>query len=121
VFVSKRFNLVFEANATFQHTVNWKDPSGAPIDLTGFRIRLQVRQSPSSASTLLDFDSEDLAEGQSISELGESGSFTITLTPDFTGALDFQAAEYDLTATSPGGIVYRLHEGKATVSPGVTR
>jgi hypothetical protein len=53
--------------------------------------------------------------------LGESGSFTITLTPDFTGALDFQAAEYDLTATSPGGIVYRLHEGKATVSPGVTR
>lgn len=119
--MSKRFNLIFEQSATFQHTVNWKDPDGDPIDLTGFRIRMQVRQSASASTTLLSFDSDNLASGQSITALDATGSFTITLTPAVTGALNFNAAEYDLTATSPGGIVYRLHEGKATVSAGVTR
>lgn len=119
--MAKRFNLIFEQSATFQHTVNWEDPSGTPIDLTGYRIRLQVRQSPSAETTLLDFDSDALAEGFSISDLDETGSFTIALTPEVTGELDFTGAEYDLTATSPGGLVYRLHEGKATVSLGVTR
>jgi hypothetical protein len=119
--VAKRFNFTFEQSATFQHTVNWKDPQGNPIDLTGYRIRMQVRQTPSATTTLLDFDSSNLAAGMSIEGLGEDGTFTITLSPEVTGALNFAAAEYDLTATSPSGIVYRLHEGKATVSAGVTR
>ncbi len=119
--MAKRFNLIFEQSATFQHTVNWKDPDGDPIDLTGYRIRLQVRQTPGSDSTLLNFDSNSLGSGMSITALGASGSFTITLTTAVTGALSFTGAEYDLTATSPGGVVYRLHEGKATVLPGVTR
>lgn len=119
--MAKRYNLVFEQSATFQHTVNWTDPDGNPIDLTGYRVRLQVRQSPSASTTLLDFDSASPASGMSITSLGASGSFTITFTPAVTGALDFTTAEYDLTATSAGGVVYRLHEGKASVSPGVTR
>ena len=119
--MAKRHNLYFEQSATFQHTVLWRDPDGAPIDLTGYRIRLQVRQTPGAAETLLDFDSNAPASGMSITPLGVGGDFTITLTPAVTGALSFTGAEYDLTATSPGGIIYRLHEGKATVSPGVTR
>lgn len=119
--MAKRFNLVFEQSATFQHTVTWADAAGSPIDLTGYRIRLQVRQSPGSTAKLVDFDSSAPASGMSISSLGVSGSFTITFTPAVTGALAFTGAEYDLTATSPGGVVYRLHEGKASVSPGVTR
>lgn len=119
--MAKRYNLIFEQSSTFQHTVTWKEPDGDPIDLTGYRIRLQVRQSPSADTTLLNFDSDNLAAGHSITALGVSGAFTIALTPAVTGALSFTSAEYDLTATSPGGIVYRLHEGKASVSPGVTR
>lgn len=119
--MAKRYNLVFEQNATFQHTVNWKDPDGDPIDLTGYRIRLQVRQTPSASSTLVDFDSAAPASGMSITALDATGSFTITFTPAVTGEFDFTSAEYDLTATSAGGVVYRLHEGKASVSPGVTR
>lgn len=119
--MAKRYNLIFEQSATFQHTVTWKDPEGALIDLTGYRIRLQVRQDPDSATTLLDFDSDNLDVGHYISELDETGTFTIGLTPAVTGELSFTGAEYDLTATSPGGVVYRLHEGKATVSLGVTR
>lgn len=118
--MAKRYNLIFEQHATFQHTVNWKDPGGDPIDLTGYRIRLQVRPAPGADALLLDFDSANLATGHSISVLGVSGSFTITLTPVVTAELDFTRGEYDLTATSPGGTVYRLHEGKASVSLGVT-
>lgn len=119
--MAKRFNLIFEQHATFQHTVRWKDPGGAPIDITGFRIRLQVRPSASSSTVLLNFDSDNLVTGQGISALGVSGEFTITMTPVITGDLAFTSAEYDLTATSPGGVVYRLHEGKASVSLGVTQ
>ncbi len=119
--MAKRYNITFEQSATFEHTVNWIDPNGASIDLTGYRIRMQVRQRSDSETTLLDFDSDALAEGMSITDLDDSGSFTITLSPDVTEALDFVGAVYDLTATSPGGIIYRLHEGKASVSPGVTR
>lgn len=119
--MAKRHNIVFEQSATFQHTVNWKNPDGTPIDLTGYRIRLQVRQTPSSTTKLVDFDSAAPGAGMSITPLGASGSFTITFTPAVTGALNFSTAEYDLTATSAGGVVYRLHEGKASVSPGVTR
>lgn len=119
--MAKRYNLIFEQSATFQHTVNWKDPDGNAINLTGYRIRLQVRQTPSTSAKLLDFDSNSLTTGQHITALGVSGSFTITLDPSATSTLNFTAAEYDLTATSAGGVVYRLHEGKASVSPGVTR
>lgn len=118
---SKRYNLTFEQSATFQHTLRWKDPSGAPIDLTGWRIRLQVRPTPESAIKYVDFDSNALTQGQHISTLGASGSFTIQFDPEFTAALVFRRGEYNLTATSPGGITYRLHEGRAMVSPGVIR
>lgn len=119
--MAKRYNLTIEQSATFQHTVNWKDPEGNPIDLTGFRVRLQGRASARASTTLLDFDSAAPASGQSITALDESGSFTITFTAAYTGALTFEMADYDLTATSPGGFVYRLHEGKLSVRPGVTR
>lgn len=119
--MAKRLNLLFEQDATFQHTVNWQDPAGDPINLTGYRIRMQVRQNPGDSATLLDFDSDTLDTGMHITALGVSGSFTITLDPEVTGELEFSGAEYDLTATSPGDVVYRLHEGKASVSLGVTR
>lgn len=119
--MAKRYNLVFEQSATFQHTVTWTEPDGDPVDLTGYRIRLQVRQTPTATAKLVDFDSSAPASGMSITALGASGTFTITFTPAVTGAFAFTSAEYDLTATSPGGVVYRLHEGKASVSLGVTR
>lgn len=119
--MASKFNIVFEQWATFQHTVTWKDPSGAPIDLTGYRVRMQVRQSPTAAAKLLDFDSDDLDSGMEIGTLDDSGVVSITLSSAITGAMAFKAAEYDITVTSPGGVTTRLVEGKCSVSPGVTR
>lgn len=119
--MADRHNIVFEQGATFQRTINWKDPQGNPIDLTGYRIRMQVRQLPSSSTTLLDYDTNSLASGMHAGSLDATGVIAITIDPSVTSALSFSNADYDLTATSPGGVVYRLLEGKASVSPGVTR
>lgn len=119
--MASKLNLVFDQWATFQHTITWKDSDDTPIDVTGYRVRMQVRQTPTATTTLLDFDSADLESGMTIDTLDETGVITIRLSPAVTGALAFTAAEYDLTVTSPDGVVTRLMEGKASVSLGVTR
>lgn len=119
--MADRHNIVFEQGATFERTINWKDPQGNPIDLTGYRVRMQVRQSPAATTKLVDFDSDALAAGMHIDALDTTGVIHFWFDPSVTSALDFQNAEYDLTVTSAGGFTYRLLEGKASVSPGVTR
>lgn len=119
--MASKHNIVIEQGATFPLYIAWKDPSGNPIDLTGYRIRMQVRQDPESATTLLNFDSNALGSGMSIGALNATGVIDIKLDPTVTGALNFRSAEWDITATSAGGVVTRLLEGKASVSPGVTR
>lgn len=119
--MAAKHNIVIEQGATFPLYVTWKDPAGNAIDLTGFRVRMQVRQTAESASTLVDFDSDDLAAGESIDTLDDSGVISIKFAPSVTTSLTFKAADWDLTVESPGGEVTRLLEGKASVSLGVTR
>lgn len=119
--MAARHNIVIEQGATFPLYIVWKDPDGDPIDLTGYRIRMQVRQDPSATAKLVDFDSNAPGTGMTIGSLGASGVIDIKLAPSVTSALSFKNADWDITATSSGGIVYRLLEGKASVSLGVTR
>lgn len=116
-----KHNIVIEQGATFPLYITWKDPQGVPIDLTGYRIRMQIRQSPSAAGTLVSFDSGALVTGQTIGALDGSGVIDIRLAPSITSLLTFTSAEWDLTAESAGGVVSRLLEGKASVSLAVTR
>ena len=119
--MAAKHNFVIEQGATFPLYIKWQDPDGNPIDLTGYRIRMQIRQTPGSASTLLSFDSSSLTTGQTIGSLDSAGVIDLELSAALTAALSFTLAEWDLTATSAGGEVTRLVEGKASVSPGVTR
>lgn len=119
--MAAKHNIVIEQGATFPLYVTWNDPDGNPIDLTGFRVRFQVRQTAESASTLVDFDSDNLSSGETIAALDSSGVISIKLAPSVTSPLVFKAADWDLTVESPGGEVTRLLEGKASVSLGVTR
>lgn len=119
--MAAKHNIVIEQGATFPLYVTYNDPDGAPVDLAGGRVRFQVRQSPEAASTLLSFDSSSLTTGQTIVALDASGVISIKLSAAFTAALTFTLAEWDLTVTTAGGEVTRLLEGKASVSPSVTR
>lgn len=119
--MAAKHNIVIEQGATFPLYVVYNDPSGSPVDLTGARVRFQIRQTVESASKLVDFDSNALGSGQSIAALGSSGVISIKLSATATSALSFQLAEWDLVVTTAGGEATRLLEGKASVSPAVTR
>lgn len=119
--MASKHNIFIEQGSTFHLYLTWKDPNETPIDLTGFRIRMQVRQEPESAATLLDFDSDALTSGQHIAALDATGIINITLDPSVTSALSFKGAEWDLLAISSGGEATRILEGKASVSLAVTR
>jgi hypothetical protein len=119
--VASKHNIFIEQGSTFHLYLTWKDPDGTPIDLTGYRIRMQARQEPESAVKLLDFDSDALGAGQSIAALDATGAINITLAPSATSPLEFRGADWDLLAISSGGEATRLLEGKASVSLAVTR
>lgn len=119
--MAARHNIVIEQGATFPLHISWKDPAGDPIDLTGYRVRMQVREAPASTSPLVDFDSDNLGAGETIGTLDATGVIDIKLAPSVTTPLTFQTAEWDITVESAGGEVTRLLEGKASVSLGVTR
>lgn len=119
--MADRLNIIIEQGATFPLYITWKDSDGDPINLTGYRIRMQVRQAPTATTTLLSFDSDAPGSGMTIAALDATGVIDIKFAPSVTAALVFTNAEWDITATSPGGIVDRLAQGKASVSLGVTR
>lgn len=119
--MAAKHNIVIEQGATFPLYVTWNDPDGSPIDLTGARVRLQVRQTPASTAKLVDFDSAALVAGQTIGPLNTTGVISIKLSAALTAPLTFTLAEWDLVITLAGGEVTRLLEGKASVSPSVTR
>lgn len=114
-------NIVIEQGTTFERTITWRDSAETLIDLTGYRIRMQVRAEADSATTYVDFDSEALGAGMTIGSLDATGVIAIALAPAATSPLVFTNAVYDLLAISGGGVTYRLLEGRATVIPAVTR
>lgn len=106
-------NLTIEQGATFPMVITYKLKStGQPIDLTGYAARLQIRKTVDSPTVLLDL----------MPTLGgASGTIDCSLTAAQTTALTFDSGVYDVTLTSPVGVVKRLLQGTVTLSKGVTR
>lgn len=88
----------------------------APVDLSAYTARLQIRRTPATTTTLLSLTS---ASGAIV--LGADGSVAVTITPVLTAALSFTSAVYDLELISPTDDVTRLVEGTVTLSKEVTR
>lgn len=110
-------DILIEQGATFQLNLVWKDSLGAPINLTGYTARMQVRQKIADAAPLLSFTTENGA----ITLGGTAGTIAIVGLATLTDALTVKSGVYDLELVSGGGIVTRLIEGAVTISPQVTR
>lgn len=110
-------DILIEQGATFQLNLVWKDSSNVPINLTGYTARMQVRNKITDASPLLSFTTENGA----IVLGGALGTIAITGLATLTDALTVRSGVYDLELVSPTGIVTRLVEGRATITPQVTR
>jgi hypothetical protein len=114
-------DLVINQGETWKFKATWKDTGGTLIDLTGYTIRSQVRPYLSSSTILFQMNSATPSAGVSFEPLDASGEIEITLSANFTAALSFDNAVYDMEAVSPSGQVTRILQGGMTLSKEVTR
>ncbi len=113
------YDLQVETGATFQLSMVWKDSLGAPINLSGYSAKMQFRTSPSDTTVVM----EASTVAGTIVLGGSLGTISVTIPAATTGLISdtIQQLVYDLIVTSPGGVVTRLVQGKAYISPEVTR
>jgi hypothetical protein len=115
--LGNRYDLEIKQGATLSLTATWKDSTEAVINLTGYTARMQVRSAYDATSTILS-----LTSSSGITLGGAAGTIAITASATVTAALTAPwAGVWDLELVSGGGVVTRLLEGAATVSPEVTR
>ena len=114
------YNVIIDQGADWFLNVYYDDPSGTPINITGYSAALQVRSLPSSTVSVLTLDTED----GGIEITGSEGLVAIHATAEQTGAIISGDYYYDLEITSPASptaVVTRLIQGQAIVSAQVTR
>jgi len=85
--------------------------------LTGYTADMQIRQTITSSTILYEASTGNGA----IVMGGTAGTITLTIPAATTAAFTWNRGVYDLNLTSPGGVVTRLLQGYAIVSPEVTR
>jgi D-Tyr-tRNAtyr deacylase len=105
-------NLYIDQGTDFSITVDVTDSAGDILDLSNYTAAAQIRKTYSSSTVSATF-------ATSIAEL--AGQVTISLTDTQTAALESGRYVYDLNITSSAGLVTRVIEGQAIVTPGVTR
>ena len=115
-------NYTIIQGATFRERVTWQDSNEAGIDLTGATVYMQVRDNYADlvAATILDLEN---GSGITLSDQGTSpGQFTIELTPAQTEALSWTGTKfYDVEVHQSNGDVFRILQGRISLSREVTR
>jgi hypothetical protein len=109
-----KLNILVEQGATFKRIVTvTKKADNLPQNLTSYLVRGMMREAKKGGAVLTSFTCGivDAALGQ----------FSFELSATATGALTAPVALYDIELESPTGIVYRVYEGTATISPSQTR
>lgn len=110
-----KYNIKVEQGATFILDFTIKTGS-TPWNLTGYSARMQVRTSVNASTTLLSITNSNY-----ITLGGSAGTVAISVPASMTDDLIAGRHVYDFELVSSGGQVWRVLEGKFTVSPEVTR
>lgn len=117
-----KYNFAIEQGADFVRTFIWKDSSGNPIDLTGYKAEMKIKLSPAHTEHLVWLTSETgIGLPGGIELGGANGSIVIKIDHLDTAKLNFNEAFYDLELTSADGNVIRLLEGRVTLSKEITK
>ena len=112
-----RLDMSCYQGASFDYTLTWLS-DGAPVNLTGYTGRMQVRDGYDAGSAIVS-----LTSGTGITLGGTAGTILVELTATQTAEIDATPSGqyvYDLELVS-GATVTRLVEGTFIVSPEVTR
>jgi len=109
------YNFTMDQGSTWSVQLIYKDPNGAPINLSGYTAKMQLRRKFDSPTAVLTL----ATGGQGITITGITGTIAITATDEQTGTIDGGLYVYDLELDN-GGVITRLIQGQVTVSPQVT-
>lgn len=110
-------DLVITQGATNRYSLRWK-AGEAPVDLTGYSARMQVRRGKSSQDAWLTLTSPSGVQ------LTSDGLITVVIAYAATEGELWDARDagvYDLELTSPSGERTRFASGAVRVSHEVTR
>lgn len=111
------YDIYIEQGSTFMLSMVWKDSGDTPVDVTGYKARMQVRKSHGSDDIQLD-GSSDTGE---IVLGGSAGTIEVAFSASDTAALTITGGVYDLEVEDAAGKVTRLLQGAAEISKEVTR
>ena len=112
-----RQNLSIEQGATFRLSLQWA-ANNAPMDITGYVARMQIRSEVASSTVIHELTSEN---GGIIFEDAATGKIQLYISSNNTAGFNFKRGVYDLELEAPSGDVIRLIEGSVTLSLEVTR
>jgi hypothetical protein len=106
------YDIVIDQGADFSIQLDLAN-DGSAVDLTGYSARAQLRSTPTSDTIAASFtiNFTDRANGQLKMEMPNAT----------TAGLSSGKYYYDLESVSGGGVVTRLLQGVARVTPNVTR
>lgn len=110
-------NLVIEQGADFSHIVGLTNSDGSIFVLTDYDARMQIRTTVSTETVLHELTVSN--GGIVINEL--AGQLTLVISNADTTLMTWRSGVYDLEIISDLGIVTRIMQGSATLSPEVTR
>jgi hypothetical protein len=110
-----RETLIIPQGVTFSRRWRITDSvTGAPINLTGWSARGQIRAYITDVDTLFEF----IGSGISVDA---SGYVTVSVTPEQSSAWDWRDGVYDIELIDLTGRVARIAQGAVRVSAEVTR
>lgn len=124
-----RYSFVIEQGSTLNFEIQYKDSTGAPIDLTGYSGKMQIRSdyADNNPTTYITLSSSLANDGTGLNFSGSSGtkplssgSIAIVISAASSSAFTFDNAKYDLELTY-GTTVTRILEGNVKLSKEVTR
>lgn len=125
-----RYSFTIEQGATLDFELAYKDSNNDPIDLTGYRGKMQIRPSIGSDTIYATLSSSLDPDGTGLNFSGSdglnppaSGTIGIFISANSSSQFDFGEAVYDLELASGSDdypIVTRLLEGKVQLSKNVT-
>ena len=108
-------NWEVDQNTTFSFILEYKDPAGVPISLTGATAKMQVRDTKGGSKLAFT-----LTHTSGITIDAALGKLTIKMTPTQTSKLFYPKSSYDVMVIDSNSNKVKLLEGFITLSRSVT-
>lgn len=113
-------DITIEQGSVFVLPLVWKTALGVPINVSGYKARMQVRKTYKSDDPPLISITSDAGD---ITLGGALGTITAKIVASDTATLEIKQGVYDLELIPPSGEddAFRFIQGEVTVTPEVTR